>query len=336
MNFKKLFLFAVISGSLLLSCSKKSSNDEDTADDSDVVSNIAMQALSESSSNASSTEGGSVGASMISDQIEIMSNELQELNSSQGYISPYDRLHQNATACSYANRTCSGATGTIDWNSCTVSISSTLYTTLTGGWTETWSTPSDCTSSRLTQSATVTRSSTGATVTFPRGRKIVTDTSGGTTYEGTSIPSGSIITERTGTSTRTISMTPTNAAIHQVGTGRLGTKLFDYFVRPSITVTGAKNASSIGMTGSRSMTGTVTIIHNLAKYTATNTFNTVTWGSTSCCYPTSGSITATYSGTNKPADSSTLTFDSTCQTATFEVVSGSSTTSSKVDLENCQ
>lgn len=335
MNFKKLFLFTMISGALIISCSKKT-DDADSTDDSDATYNIAMQALSESSSNASSTEGGSVGASMISDQIEIMSNELQELNNSQGYISPYDRINQNATACSYANRTCSGATGTINWNSCTISISSSLYTTLTGGWTETWSTPSDCNSSRLSLNETVTRSSTGATVTFPRGRKIVTDTSGGTTYEGTSIPSGSILTERTGTSTRTITMSPTNAAIHQVGTGRLGSKLFDYFVRPSITVTGAKNATSIGMTGSRSMSGTVTIIHNLAKYTATNNFNSVTWGSSSCCYPTSGTITATYSGTNKPADSSTLTFDSTCQTATFEIVSGSTTTSSKVDLENCQ
>lgn len=334
MNLKKLFLFAIISGSLIIACSKKSS--DDTTDDADSAASIAEQAFSEASSHASATEGGSVSTSSISEQMELMSNELQQINDSQ---QKEETIAAVSNACSYATkRTCSGTTGTIDWNNCTISVNGVTVGTMTGGWTETWSNSSDCTNSYLAASGTVTRTSTGSTLTFPVGRKIVTDTSGGTAYDGTVLASGGVKTTRAASgSGRTIAMYPTNSAVHKVATSRRGASLFDYYVQPNISVTGAlKNTTANGLGTSRTMSGTVTIYHNLVKYTATNTFNSVVWGDSTCCYPTSGTVTATYSGTNKPADSSTMTFSTTCGSATFASTSGSSTTSTSVTLENCQ
>lgn len=335
MNFKKLFLFAVISGSLIIACSKKSS--DDTTDDADSAASIAEQAFSEASAHASSTEGGSVSTSSISEQMELMSNELQQINESQ---QKEEQIAAVSNSCSYATkRTCTGATGTIDWDSCTISVNGVTVGTMTGGWTETWPSNSDCTNSFLSTASTyVDRSSTGSTYTFPIGRKIVTDTSGGTAYDGTTVfVSGKVRTSRGTGTDRTITMSPNNSAIHKVATSRRGASLFDYYVQPNLAVSGAlKNKTANSITGSRTMTGTVTIYHNLVKYTATNTFNSVVWGDSTCCYPTSGTITATYSGTNKPADSSTMTFSTSCGSATFASTSGSSTTSTSITLENCQ
>jgi hypothetical protein len=340
MSFTKIILLAVVTAGLIVSCNKKADDGTDTSDDSDSLYSISEQAFSEASSHASSSEGGSVGTNMISDEIELMSSELQELNNDpNNYINPQDRLTQAATACSYATaRTCSGTTGTIAWNNCTIGT----IATMTGGWTETWSNTADCANSYLSLNGVspeyVERSSTASTITFPLGKKVVTDTNGGTAYDNTTVfVSGKVKTTRTFATTRSIAMSPTNSAVHKVMTSRRGVTLFDYFVQPNITVTGSlKNSTANGITGSRTMTGTVTIYHNLAKYTATNTFSAVTWGSSSCCYPTSGTISSTYTGTNKPADSGVMTFSTTCGTASFASTKDGTTTTTSVTLENCQ
>jgi hypothetical protein len=73
----------------------------------------------------------------------------------------------------------------------------------------------------------------------------------------------------------------------------------------------------------------VTLYHNLAKYTATNSFNSVTWSSSTCCYPTSGSVTTTFTGAK--SGTGTMTFTSTCGAATYV----DSTGSSNVTLTQC-
>ncbi|MCB0368156.1 MAG: hypothetical protein KDD45_01645, partial [Bdellovibrionales bacterium] len=334
MKTEKILISSLLSLFLTSSCSKKADDSTTGSDDSDATYYIATQALSEGSANASASEGGSVGtSSFVSEETSLLANELQNLDSnSEADNNSIDRLTQQAT-CAYSTaRTCNGTTGTIAWNSCTIGNTKVK---MTGGWSETWNNngggTSDCTNSYLSILNSVSRSSSSATITFPLGRTIVTDTSGGTTYDGTTIDSGAIITTRTNASTRTIQMTPTTSAVHKVMTGRLGTKLFDYFIQPDLTVTGAlKNASNYSSTN-RSMSGTVTLHHNLAKYSAVNTFNTVVWSDSTCCYPTSGSISTTYSGTNKPADSSSLTFSSSCGSQlTFSVTKNGSTTNSTV------
>jgi hypothetical protein len=94
-------------------------------------------------------------------------------------------------------------------------------------------------------------------------------------------------------------------------------------------------SSGLTTTGTRAggdrviSSGTVTLYHNLAKYTATNSFNSVTWGSSTCCYPTSGSVTTTFTGTK--SGTGTMTFTSTCGAATYV----DSTGSSNVTLTQC-
>ena len=62
--------------------------------------------------------------------------------------------------------------------------------------------------------------------------------------------------------------------------------------------------------------GSLKIDHNIAKYTTTIVPSAVTWGSSGCCYPTSGSFAVSFSGSI--SGSGTLTFATTCGKATWE------------------
>ena len=46
----------------------------------------------------------------------------------------------------------------------------------------------------------------------------------------------------------------------------------------------------------RVLSGSVTVQHNVARYTATATFDAVVFGQAGCCFPTSGTVTATFGG----------------------------------------
>jgi hypothetical protein len=317
MLFRKSLMALFLISLAITSCKKNSS--EDTTDDSDSTYSIASQALSEGSSHASATEGGSVAnlvSGPLSENLLSLGTEVKNLDlDSQNYIDPQDRITQKATACSYATaRSCASGTGTIAWNGCSVGAA-----TMTGGWTETWPSNAACTVSFLGNNNVVERSSTGSTLNLPLGASITVDTSGGTAYDGTVFTAGSVITNRKKTS-------------------RKGASVFDYYVVPAITVSGAlKNSSSNGLTGNRTMSGSVTIYHNLAKYTATNAFAAVTWGDSTCCYPTSGTITSSFSGTGAPATSGVMTFTSTCGEATFIATTGSTAGATEsVTLDSCQ
>jgi hypothetical protein len=80
---------------------------------------------------------------------------------------------------------------------------------------------------------------------------------------------------------------------HLTGTVDLGgssAKIRDHTVTSDgagLTVTGAG--------ASRTVSGTVTVQHNLLKYVSTTTFTNVTYGAPGCCFPTAGSITTNYS-----------------------------------------
>jgi hypothetical protein len=76
---------------------------------------------------------------------------------------------------------------------------------------------------------------------------------------------------------------------------------------------------TVGSDGSHTVTGTVTVQHNLAKILSTTTFNNVNYGGTGedCCFPTSGSVTTTYTGGPNNGKSETMTFSSSCGDATL-------------------
>lgn len=317
-------------------------------EDSDANSYISIEAMTTASEQASASEGGSqaINTQMVSAQIDLLEEEIhfaKKLASSkndfhtQKLISSNDRLAQSATMCKYSARTCSSGTAAIEWGNCLIS-SQKISLTMTGGWTETWTNTGDCTNGYLSPQESVTRSSTGSIVNLPTGATITTDTKGGTAYNGTVFPAGGIITTRSNATNRAIAMSPTTSAIHKVYTGRRGATIFDYYTIPSLTISGARhNGASSGLgstTASRVVTGTVAIHHNIAKYSATSTFNSVTWSSSTCCFPTSGSISTTYSGTGAPTGTYTLTFNSSCTTPTFTTPDNSA--GIPVELSNCQ
>lgn len=83
--------------------------------------------------------------------------------------------------------------------------------------------------------------------------------------------------------------------------------------------------------GTRAITGgTMKVYHNVLRYSAAVTFTGVQWTSSSCCYPTAGSISTTLTGS--VTGTSTLSFSTTCGSATFVDTSG---TSSTVTLNQC-
>lgn len=318
MKFKLIILTTI---TILATIACKKSDSVSSEDETEQTSSLVEAALSDASSHASSSEGGTkIGASSF---IESSDNQ----------------LNQMATTCTYVgSKTCSAGVGTVNWNSCTIEG----LITMTGGWTETWTVSSSasqsaCQNSYLPTSGSVSRSSTGSIMTFKSGATVTTDTQGGTSSaDGTVFSSGSIITSRS-SNTRTITMS-SGAAIHRVRKGRLGRSVYDIFVVPNLTITGTKeNSTGNGLSGNRTVSGTSTTHHNLAKYTATHTFNSVAWGNSTCCYPTSGSISTSYSGTNAPSNSSTLTFSTTCGSAQFTTTTGSTTSSpASITLENCE
>jgi hypothetical protein len=314
---------------LLLSSTgcKKSSSDTSTTTEAvvDSTSNIAEAAMSEAGSQASATEGAS---SPFMASIDGFDTELQEFESD--LINPADVFGVNPqAACSYssARGACSSTVATVTWGSCTIGT-----VTMTGGWTETYSSNAVCTAGNLatgTNGDYVDRASTSQVATLVSGITVTTDTQGGTAYDGVAVPAGAIRTTK-GASSRTIVSNPTTSAVHRVLKGPLGTTWFDYYVFPNLTVTGTRALST------RTATGTVTIKHNRALYSASHSFPTtpagdvVTWGSSSCCYPTSGKITSTLSGA--VSGTTTLTFSATCGAATFVDTDGAS---SSLTLTRC-
>lgn len=336
----KIAVLSIVTMGLIVSCSKKS--EDDTTEESASSSDVLTEALTEGSSQASSTEGGTraIASQFASNQMDVLEEEIQfakthSLNA--GAISN-DPVHQFADECKYSSlRQCSAGTGTVNWNGCSIA-GPKLSITMTGGWTETWPSNGDCTNGYLALFGSVTRKSSGSVINFPGGATITTDTTGGPAYNGTVFATGGIIVTRAQTAVRSIAMSPTDSAIRKVYKGRRGTTVFDYYSIPSLTVSGAKangNSSGLGSTSSnRAITGTVTIHHNLAKYTATNKFNDVTWSDASCCFPVSGSISTTFSGTGAPSGTSTLTFTSTCGSATF--VNAENPSGVGINLTSCQ
>lgn len=302
MNKAFLLLFSAF---LIVSCHSKSSSTATTTtttDGSEATSNATESAMSEANSHASSSEGSSTpGAGFAKSSISSILDP-QELAAT--------------SACSYSSNrsTCSSGTDTIAWASCTVAKG-----TLTGGWTETWDT-CPTTAGVVTTGHSVTRTSSLQTLTFNSGAYVTTDTSAHTAYDGTAIPgTGVTISNTSGTRTITIN------GIHKTEYGPYGKKWFDHSITGTLSVTGKRSTSN------RIITGTQTLYHNLAKYKAAHTYNSVTWSDSTCCYPTGGSITSVFSGSK--TGNATLAFSSTCGEATYTDTDASSST---ITLTHCQ
>jgi hypothetical protein len=116
---------------------------------------------------------------------------------------------------------------------------------------------------------------------------------------------------------------------HLTGTTQLfggsDTTKWDHTVTSSgITVTGSGNA--------RVASGSVTVQHNLAKFTSTTTFNDVGFAEGGCCFPTTGSVSTSFSGGPYAGKSESIAFSAVCGEATLTTTAG---TTESITLQHC-
>jgi hypothetical protein len=96
--------------------------------------------------------------------------------------------------------------------------------------------------------------------------------------------------------------------------------------------TGAAGLTVTGVAASRVVNGTVTVQHNLARYTATATFESVGYGEPGCCFPTSGSVSTVFDSGSDKGKTETLRFTALCGEATLTNADGSS---EDITLQHC-
>lgn len=304
---KKLIALVVSTGLIITACNKKETTDSDTTADSQAYN--AESAVS-SVGSASGAVEGSIGLASL----DLLASEFRNMD----YLDPQTASINPQAACSLSQRsTCSSNVITLDWGGCAVGNA-----TLTGIWTETYS-DSSCLMNVDNNTVTRTTGLSPVVLTGPLGATFSTDTSGGTAYDGTAMGSSGITVEKTA-SGRTIAID----SIHKVFKTPKGNTRFDYFIKTgtAVTVTGSRAAGTRTITG-----GNISIYHNLARYTATHTFTSVAWGDSTCCYPNSGSVSSSFSG--DVTGSTTMTFSSTCGSASFTDTTG---TTSTVTLSQCE
>lgn len=287
---------------------------DETSDGSDTTSNTSQSAMAEANSQASASESaGAVGVLSSGDR------DFARLGDA---VDPGDVLHPLATTCTFATTrgACVTNADTVAWGGCTVDSGAV---TLTGGWNEAFSgTGAASCTVPVASGGSVTRTSSASTMTLTGGATMVSDTAGGTAWDGTVIPStGTTVSNTAGTRTITVN------GMHKIGKGPRGRTLFDHYITTPtpLTVTGLRSTSNRAITG-----GTMKVYHQLLRYTAAISFSGVQWTSSTCCYPTTGSISTTLSGSLTGTTS--MTFTSACGSSTYVDNAGSSST---VTLNQC-
>jgi hypothetical protein len=104
------------------------------------------------------------------------------------------------------------------------------------------------------------------------------------------------------------------------------TKIVDITVSTSTPLTFTVSGST------RVLSGTVRVQANIARYTASATFDAVTFGQAGCCFPTSGTVTTTIQGGASDGRTETLTFGGACGEASLTRTSGETF---QRTLQNC-
>jgi hypothetical protein len=310
---------------LSVGCGKANSNSSDGAG-SDVATSVVSGAMN-------NTGGGNVAYNDIPMAHSKLARLLDELNplrpayamsfscsggsllgtggvSYAGHGSAADPYTYTPLSCTmtWAN----GKTASATWNSVfTVNYGATCDNTHPLPWSNTGG---GCTVTRTTATGGNTRTFTG-----PRGNSFAVDhdTNGaGTGWDSSVSPApnsnGVVVTcGASGCADASGSHTLVINGSHVTGTID-GTELFDH------TVTGTLSVQGSG-TG-RTVNGSITVQHNLAKFTSTATFSNVVYGEAGCCFPTSGEVTTTVKG----GGNESLAFSSVCGEATLTKADGSS------------
>jgi hypothetical protein len=173
------------------------------------------------------------------------------------------------------------------------------------------------------------------TITGPDGyvRAVVHDTNGAGTGWDPSVspaPNDDGVETTCGSGGCSSSRTLVINGSHLTGTVALDSdrvKIWDHTV-----VTGSGGITVTGAGASRVVSGTVIVEHNLLQYTSTTTFVSVGYSEPLCCFPTTGSVTTTFSKGPDVGKTETLTFSSVCGESTLTRADG---TSEALTLEHC-
>lgn len=162
--------------------------------------------------------------------------------------------------------------------------------TLTGAVTLAFDSAATCNTwisgSAFPGSGSVTRTMSSFARQNASGIKVTTDSNTHVNYLSESVGGGVVTTF--GVSNRTIQI----SGLHRARTLADGSAGFDHSVRTTeaLLVSGTKAG------GTRKIaSGAVRVDHNKLNYSATTSFSNVTWSST-CCYPTGGTLTLLLSG----------------------------------------
>jgi hypothetical protein len=70
------------------------------------------------------------------------------------------------------------------------------------------------------------------------------------------------------------------------------------------------------------VSGSVTVQHNILEYVSTTTFKDVTYSEATCCFPSGGSVSTTFSKGEYVGDTETLSFSSICGESTYTSADG--------------
>lgn len=234
-----------------------------------------------------------------------------------------------ATACAFsAHVACVGAGSVITYNNCSIATA-----TMKGQWNQTFDSSNSCTTAygggngaALPANGTLTIKSAGIIATYPSGNQLTTSTVDSVNFRAQTIQGsqGMIIQMDPTSAQRTINFT----GVRRTLTSSTGTFYYDHTVLSDIPLTVTGQLSD----GSRNLnSGRIITYHNRAKYIATISFNNLIWGSASCCYPTSGSMAASLTGSS--SGDLTMTFTSACGTAIYQDQSG---TAQQYTLSHCE
>jgi hypothetical protein len=97
-------------------------------------------------------------------------------------------------------------------------------------------------------------------------------------------------------------------------------------------VTGDGGVTVADQNGDLVVNGTVIVEHNLIQVTSTTTFSNVTYSEPLCCFPTSGSVSTTFSKGPDVGKTETLAFTSVCGESVLTTADGSR---AALTLEHC-
>jgi len=115
-------------------------------------------------------------------------------------------------------------------------------------------------------------------------------------------------------------------------TGDVDIQNKDYRIWDHTVTTGAGGITVTGTGTSRVANGSVTVQHNILRFTSTTTFSDVGYTEPGCCFPTTGSVSTTFESGPNVGKTESLSFSLLCGEAVLTNANG---TTEALTLQHC-